>query len=60
MIFSLLQRSSVNIRIVTQYTTVGALSKDLTVLYVEDLSPREAKDLQNHFTFPPTLYRHMK
>lgn len=59
MIFSLLQRSSVNIRIVTQYTT-GALPKDLTVLYAEDLSPREAKDLQNHFTFPPTLYRHMK
>jgi len=41
MIFSLLQRSSVNILIVTQYTT-GALPKDLTVLYAEDL-PQEKR-----------------
>jgi hypothetical protein len=39
MIFSLLQRSSVNIRIVTQYTT-GALPKDLTVLYAYRQSKR--------------------
>ncbi|MFL6456103.1 MAG: hypothetical protein ACJ71G_03940 [Nitrososphaeraceae archaeon] len=38
-----------------QYTIAGVLSKNSTVLYVEDLIPREAKHVQNPFTFHPVV-----